>query len=55
MEKMFPAENETPCAGCTYKKTEFTINVNSVRNAISNAEKIDYGLYEFWFKQKLRL
>lgn len=37
------------------QKIKFTINVNSVKNAVSNAEKIDYGLYGIWFKQKLRL
>lgn len=37
------------------QKTEFTVNLNSVKNAVWNAEKIDYGLYKFLFKQKLRV
>lgn len=34
------------------KNIKFTINVNSVKNSALNAEKTDYVLHEFWFKQK---
>lgn len=44
MEKMFPAEYETTCAGCTLTKNKSAINVNSVKNAVSNAAYMNSGL-----------